>query len=434
MAPGSAAPEASVTLKVIIVAQNASTQFGGESFLPLKYFEGLRRRGIQVWLVTHERNRKNLNDHLGDDPEHLKFTPDTRGHITLNRIANALPERGFRQGIDFLMGLLDAHFQKQVIRQLMKETGIDIIHQPIPVSPRMPSFLHGFGVPVVIGPMNGNMSFPPGYRDYESGWASRVVGLLRSFTVIGNWIIPGKRRAAALVVANRRTLGALPVKTHHRIIELSENGVDTAIWGSPAVARPSDGKFRLVFLGRLVRWKAIDLTLQAVALARRRVPDLQLDVIGDGPELERLKALAGALNLSDGVVFHGFQPQSRAGHLMSGSDALILNSLFESGGAVILEAMSLGLAVIASDWGGPADYVDAESGLLVSPVPRESFVERLAQAIETLALAPDLARQMGQAGSARIGRDFTWDAKIDRMIGIYGQVIADARRNGPGAA
>jgi glycosyltransferase involved in cell wall biosynthesis len=415
-------------LKVIIVAQNASTQFGGESFLPLQYFEFLRRRSIQVWLVSHERNRADLSDYLGDAISQVSFIPDTRWHIGLSRIGDKLPERGFRQLIDFLMGLLDAHFQKGVIRHLMKENVIDVIHQPIPVSPRVPSFIHGFGVPVVIGPMNGNMCFPPGYRDYESGWSRRIVGILRSFTAVANWIIPGKRRAAALVVANGRTRDALPVKRHRRVIELGENGVDGRLWVRQSRPEPADGRFRLVFLGRLVRWKAVDLTIEAVARARQNVPGLTLDVIGTGPEMDRLIALSASCGLSDCVTFHGFQWQAESARLMADCDALILNSLFESGGAVVLEAMSLGLAVIASDWGGPAEYLDPESGILVSPVPRDGFVARLAEAIEKLAVAPGLARRMGEAGSLRVRRDFSWDAKIDRMIEVYREVIAESVR------
>ncbi len=416
-------------MKVIIVAQNASTRFGGESFLPLKYLEFLRRRGVQVWLVSHERNRADLTEYLGDAMSQVRFIPDTRSHIALSRIAENLPERGFRQFVDFLMGLLDAYFQKGVIRQLIRETKIDVIHQPIPVSPRVPSFIHGFDVPVVIGPMNGNMSFPPGYRDYESGWSRRIVGFLRSFTIIANWIIPGKRRAAALIVANKRTRGALPIKRHRRVIELVENGVDERLWVRRSRKEPIHGEFRLVFLGRLVKWKAVDLTLEAVACARARVPGLTLDVIGTGPETDNLIAQSARLNLSDCVTFHGFQPQSTCARLMSDCDALILNSLFESGGAVVLEAMSLGLAVIASDWGGPSEYLDADSGILVSPVPRDTFVERLAQAIERLAVTPGLARQMGGAGCVRVQKHFTWEAKIDRMIAIYDEVIAENERS-----
>jgi glycosyltransferase involved in cell wall biosynthesis len=415
-------------LKVLIVAQNASSRIGGEAFLPLKYFQLMRRRGMDVSLISHQRNQADLTNCLGADIARVRFIADTRWHLWLNALATRLPERGFGQLINMLMGVVDEYFLKAAIRSFLAQHEVDVIHQPTPVSPRAPSFIYGFTVPVVIGPMNGNMTYPPGYREYQPRWARWIIGIGRPFAIVLNRVFPGKRRAAALIVANRRTREALPVEHPARIIELVENGVDFTIWKRRQNQERRTEEFRLIYLGRLVEWKAVDLTLKAVALARSSVPGLHLDIVGDGPETERLKALAEDLHLTRAVTFHGFLPQPESAGLMQGSNALILNSLFECGGAVILEAMSLGLPVIASDWGGPADYLDGKSGILVSPVPRESFVARLADAIERLALAPDLAREMGEAGAARVRKDFGWEEKIDRMIEIYAEVIADEAR------
>ena len=87
-----------------------------------------------------------------------------------------------------------------------------MIHQPIPVSPKLPSSLHGFGVPVVIGPMNGGMTYPPGNEDHESALARCFIAVPRQIAVAMYVMFPGKRRASALLVANARTPGALPVR------------------------------------------------------------------------------------------------------------------------------------------------------------------------------------------------------------------------------
>jgi hypothetical protein len=54
--------------------------------------------------------------------------------------------------------------QRRLVRRLVERERIDVVHQPMPVSPREPSLLYGFGVPVVIGPMNGGMEWPPAFR------------------------------------------------------------------------------------------------------------------------------------------------------------------------------------------------------------------------------------------------------------------------------
>jgi len=415
-------------MKILIVAQNASARFGGESFLPLKYFQILRRRGHAVQLIAHSRNLEDLSEALGADIDSVHFIPDTRWHRAVWGIGRRLPKRGFAPLIEILMGFVNEHFQKRIIHSLVQAGEVDVIHQPIPVSPRAPSAIHGFGVPVVIGPMNGNMSYPEGYEDYEPAWERRIVGVSRLLSGLANRLVPGKRRAAALLVANRRTRDGLPFRDHPRVTEMVENGVDFAVWQRRGSAQKESGPFRLVFVGRLVDLKAMDITLDAVARAREEGVDVQLDIFGDGPELGNLSALSEKLGLETAVNFYGFRPQAEVAQHMETADALILNSLRECGGAVVLEAMSLGLPVIASDWGGPADYLDASCGLLVHPVPREDFAQRLSTAILTLARDPDYARRMGEAGAARVRAEFDWEGKVDKMITVYEQVVAESRQ------
>ena len=77
------------------------------------------------------------------------------------------------------------------------------------------------------------------------------------------------------------------------------------------------------------------MLLKATAKALRR-QDLELHIIGDGAILPQLKSLAAELKIEDRVVFHGFIPQEQCAALPAGFDALVLPSLYECGGAVVL--------------------------------------------------------------------------------------------------
>jgi glycosyltransferase involved in cell wall biosynthesis len=83
----------------------------------------------------------------------------------------------------------------------------------------------------------------------------------------------------------------------------------------------------------------------------------------------------------------------------------------------------MGKPVVAAAWGGPLDYVNAETGVLIDPQTPEAFARDLAAALERLAGDPALRRSMGAAGRRRIEREFDWRVKIDRMLSYYDAVL-----------
>jgi len=408
--------------KILIVAPNASSRFGGEAFLPLKYFQLLRQRGCSAKLITHIRNQKDLEETLKPFFDDIFFIEDTAYHKAIWRIGKRFPKRIEQVVFGTLLQVVNDVFQARIIRQLIAQKEVDIIHQPTPVSPLAVSTIYGFGVPVVIGPMNGGMTYPHGYEDHESAASRMFVRLARIFAKGLNRAIPGKRRADVLLVANERTRRALPFQDHPNVISIVENGVDLSTWEKPSLYPSignSDTEFRLAFMGRLVDWKAVDITLDAITQVKKSGIQVSLDILGDGPERKNLEKLSSTPALAGTIRFHGFLPQTECSKILLTADALILNSVFECGGAVVLEAMSLGLPVIGPDWGGPADYIDASCGFLVSPVPRADFAQRLADAITILATDPDLRRRMGQSGAQKVRDQYDWEKKIDRIIQVY---------------
>jgi glycosyltransferase involved in cell wall biosynthesis len=409
--------------KILIVAPNANRIFGGEAFLPLIYFTLLHARGHSVRLVTHDRNRPSLTEYIPELADRIDYIDDSIFHRLVLKLGLRLPARLRDILTGPVMATMTEMAQRKIIRRLVANGQVEVIHQPIPVSPKQPSLVYGFGVPVVIGPMNGGMNFPKGYEDFESPLAARALSFARIAARALNWIWPGKRRAQILMVANARTRAALPMK-HSRVVDLVENAVDLRTWTAPATrsTRAKGAPFRLVYVGRLVDWKCVDITLAAVERARASGVDVTLDILGDGPEMSSLRQRAQ--EIGDAVHLHGYQPQAVCAEVLASADALILNSIRECGGAVVLEAMALGLPVIASDWGGPADYLDPTCGILVHPEPRSSFVERLAAAILRLADDPELCQRMGKDGAAKVRREFDWQGKIDMIEKVYRDAIA----------
>jgi glycosyltransferase involved in cell wall biosynthesis len=414
----------------LIVADNCSLRFGGEASLPYHYFRLLWERGAEVHLVTHERCKRELEIAFPGARDHLHFIRDNLLHKAMYSLGRRLPHRLDRASFGLLARIELGVRQRWLIRRLVREKGIRIVHQPSPVSPAEPSAIYGVAVPVVIGPMNGGMDFPRGFRERESRIARTAVQVGRRLRHLINWLIPGKQHARILMVANPRTRQVLPRGLRGEVLELVENGVDLSTWQAPKRrSEPREGLVRFVYLGRLVDWKGVDLLLEAWSAIHGLI-SAKLQIIGDGPMRGQLEALSKRLGLTDSVQFTGMLTQSECAERLADADALILPSLMECGGSAVLEAMAMGLPVIATRWGGPADYLDDTCGLLISPESHASFVAALAAAIRQLHGSRELRQQLGRAARRKVIGKYSWDAKIDRIIEIYRSAVVPSGEHG----
>jgi glycosyltransferase involved in cell wall biosynthesis len=223
-----------------------------------------------------------------------------------------------------------------------------------------------------------------------------------------------------LLAANARTREALTRVSEVPIEELAENGVDESLWKESRVDPQSqeDGSSRTVFgfIGRLVALKCVDVLIEAFANAD--LDSSSLVILGDGPQRKRLEALARRYPDKD-ILFTGFLSQLECAKRLAEIDVLVMPSVHECGGAVVLEAMCCGKPVIAAKWGGPADYLDDETGILVEPSSREALLRGLSESMITLHRAPELRRTLGTRARDVALAKYTWAGKIQAIQEIY---------------
>lgn len=428
--PGAEGVDPKARLTIAIVCEHASARCGGESILPLHYVANLTARGHEVHLVVHERARDEVAPLFDPGDARLHLARDTKAHRVFWRIGRAIPMRIRPFTTGFLERLCTVREQRRIVRRLVLERGVQVVHEPTPVSPRTPSGMVVRGVPVVIGPMNGGMRYPPAFRAAESLPERLALSGGRLASGLLNRLIPGKRRAATLLVANQRSRNALPPARRPRVETMDENGVDDRLWGpvferrrEATPGRMESGPVRFVFSGRLIRLKALDIAIDAFAEIASQI-DAELHVVGDGEARAFFEQCAEQRGVADRVRIHGWLPQRDLPDLLASMDVMVMPSLCECGGAVVLEAMALGLPVIATDWGGPADYVTDACGVLVEPESRAALVRGFADAMRTLAQDPARRRALGEAGRARVEDRFTWSEKSRRIEAVYREAIA----------
>jgi glycosyltransferase involved in cell wall biosynthesis len=421
-------------LRVALVADTASAKFGGESIHPIHYFRIMRSRGIEAWLVCNGRTKEELEELFPEDAHRIFYVRNTAIHRLLSRLENMRPRR---LGV-FTFGLLSRCVTQRrartIVKELVKREGVNVVHQPIPLAAKECSFLYDLGAPLVVGPLNGAMEFPPGFRRLQSTFEVLCMRVGRWASQFMNRLAPGKLRASTVLVANERTRLALPAGLQGQVKTLIDNCVDLATW-KPAdrTILDTQAPARFVYLGRLVDWKAVDLLLEAFKTVAQNT-NATLDLIGDGDDRQQLEAQAKSLGLGDRARFLGWKKQAECAEHLRTATALVLPSLYECGGAVVLEAMASSLAVIATDWGGPADYLDATCGFLIAPTSRAAFISGLANAMVTLAKDTALAMTMGAAGRKRVESSFDWQWKVDRTLEIYADAIQRSKSGASVAA
>jgi glycosyltransferase involved in cell wall biosynthesis len=187
-------------------------------------------------------------------------------------------------------------------------------------------------------------------------------------------------------------------------IRVIHPGVDAAEFcPDPSVARSELPAF--LYMGRLKRYKGVELAIRALAEARRTRPELSLDIAGTGDDRARLEAIAAELGLGDAVRFHGFVTEAHKLQLLRASWANLFPSPKEGWGITVVEAAACGTPSLASDSPGLRDSVrHGETGFLVRHGDHVALAERML----LLAADPALVTRMGQAGR-RFAQSLSWD-------------------------
>lgn len=413
-------------MRIILVADHASIDFGGEAALPCHYFRIFKQRGIDVHLVVHERSKSFLQKSFPNSGDLIHYVNDTKLHRAIHKFAKYLPDRVSHLTLGFLLRFVTQVAQKKLIKNLINDELNTVVHQVIPVSPKEPSIIAGLGVPVVFGPLNGGMAYPKAFSNYEGRFSSCLNSIGKPFSELVHYFLPGKRKAQVILVANDRTKAALPKLVKGRVETLVENGVDLSIWKS-SVNKNLPTVPTFVYVGRLVDWKAVDLLLEAVGRIPDHLGEIELHVIGDGNERMRLEKLANEVPANRcNITFHGWLQQEEINIFLRNAWSLVLPSLFECGGAVILEAMASGTTVIATEWGGPADYLDNETGVLVKPSSKNALVSGITEAMVHLIERPELVKIRGLNARKKVEHLYDWEKKADEVYKVYLSLIGKA--------
>jgi glycosyltransferase involved in cell wall biosynthesis len=251
-------------------------------------------------------------------------------------------------------------------------------------------------LPYVVSLRGGDV---PGFRPYDFARYHRMIGPLLHIV----W------HRAASVVANSQGLRAMALRFDPAVpIEVIPNGVQPERFEA---AERTWEPARLLFVGRLVYQKGLDLLLKALA-ELRHLP-WQLTIVGDGPMRATWTAQAEAAGIGEQVCFAGWQRGEDLVRRYQDANLFVFPSRHEGMPNVLLEAMASGLPSVASRIAGNEELVvEGETGMLVPPEDETGLREALAEMIP----AAGRRRTMGVAARRRVEGHFTWTGVGERYL------------------
>jgi glycosyltransferase involved in cell wall biosynthesis len=196
-------------------------------------------------------------------------------------------------------------------------------------------------------------------------------------------------------------------------ITVVPNGVNTRDIADIPAEGPS---FDIIYVGRLLAHKRLDLLLEAVAELRGRHPKLSCLIIGSGPERERLRKLTATLALEDHVTFTGEVPEENVYGLLKKSKVFVLPSVREGFGMSVLEALACGVpaVVVRAPYSAAHEIVeDGVNGIMAAPSPRS-----LAEAISSLLEDPVKRGLMAEAAH-QAASQYDWAVIAQKTLTVY---------------
>jgi glycosyltransferase involved in cell wall biosynthesis len=369
----------------------------------------------EVWVLTRSNNRAVIEaDPLSHAPGlHFIYYDLPRWALKLKKQAWFLP-------VYFVLWQWGAY---RLAARRHRDKPFDYAYHVTFASIRSGSFMGRLGIPFVIGPIAGGERAP--FRLRRSmpirGKASE---LLRDLGILFQRYSPLTRPAFAaaerIYVTTADSLRLIPPKWRTKTaVHLAIATAGHAVQND--VRRPPDFP-RFVFAGNLLYLKGVHLAIRALAQAKATIPDATLTLIGDGLAEGWLRAVAKRCGVAHAVEFAGRVPRQKLVNSFQSYTALVFPSLHDSGGLVVLEALSKGLPVLCLDLGGPGIIVNGSCGIVVSTAHSQEakIVTDIANAMISLGSMSATELECLSTGAIARANELSWDSLTERIVGRGG--------------
>jgi len=398
---------------------------GGEDVLGWNLLKQIARFH-EVWALTHSVNRGGIEHAQSQEPvSNLHFH-----YVGLPRALHPLLRFQGSHQLYYYLWQLKAYFAARALRKRLR---FDLFHHVTYANDWMTSFIGALlPVPYVRGPGGGAHRTPKGFeQEYPLG--GRIWERVRA---LGQWLfrhdpsfVRGQSQAKAILLCNKEAVSNIPRRWAHKVHHFPVTGISTQDLALTVPGPAADDRFRVLSAGSLIRVKGFGLAIKAFKEFADKHPRSSFKIIGSGPEESRLRTIVARSHLESRVQLIPALPRDELLSKMASCDVFLFPSLRDGGGAVVIEAMSVGKPVVCLDTGGPGTNVTGECGIKIAPSSPEDAVHGLSLALERLHQDQELRLALGRAAKVRAEQVYHWDRLGDRLTGIYRHVLNDENGN-----
>ncbi len=365
----------------------------------------------KVYVITKEEQREPVEKYLQSHPlKNIKFY-----YVDIPNFYKKI-FKGFMYS-----GRLNV-WNRRVLplaKKICADQKIDIIHQITPIEFRA---IGDYGkianIKFVCGPLGGGESLPNGLKNYAKG--HEIIEVVRSG--INRWYrfklrITGKlNRCDYIMFANKETRDFLGLDENFPLV--TEIAADEISIEKRTISNDINDERVFLFAGRMVYRKGLELLFDAIM----EIPDewkYIVKIVGDGSDFLHLKHRCESNSLlSAHVQFMGAVQYSEMQREYELSDVLIMPSIRETTGTVLIEAMSQGMPVITINKFGGAILVDENTGWLYNGENRKSYIDGLKNAMVACIENPKEVERRGQNAREKV-KGYTWKRKCNQYEEIY---------------
>ena len=313
----------------------------------------------------------------------------------------------------------------KLAQELENNEHFDLIHQLNMIGYREPGYLWKMNKPYVWGPIGG-FNITPWRLLPSMGLYGSIFFFLRN--LINIWQMHTNSRvnnaicrADAVISATQEDQEQIYKLWDVHSVLITEVGLtDSIVCQNMVMERMSSNPLRVCWSGLHIPRKSLNLLIESIALCSNR-DNIELHVLGSGACTNKWKRLSRKLGLSN-IRWYGNIDRNKAIEVMGNSHVFAQTSLSDATSTVLLEALSMGIPVIALNHLGFANVLTNECGIKISVSNKNKIVHDIAHALDWLYEHEDKRIEMSKGAFER-AKEFSWDKKAEMINDIYKKLI-----------